>query len=201
MRKYLIAGLGALCAVALAIGVASTSATAAAPTIKEQVCGSVPSGVAGVEGLITANANERTQIGIALNGAKSDLALKSTGLINSLAAHVNVLDTNGDVPASTATVTQRVQAYADSAAAWAGFWVDRDDAELQGEVLGMQKAVLENLDTALVCPAPTTTTTAPVTTTTAAPVTTTTAAPTTTTTEAPVTTTTTIEETTTTVAE
>jgi hypothetical protein len=196
MRKYMIAGLGALCAVAIPLGVA---ASAAAPTVKEQVCGSVPGGIVGVQGLIATNVNDLATVNTELNAARTDLAAKSASLIAALAAHVGVLDLNGDVPQSTANVTAKVSDYSDSAAEWSGLWVHRDDIELQGEVFGLQKAVLENLDTALACPPPTTTTVPASTTTTQAPVTTTTAVPVTTTTIGE-TTTTTIEETTTTVA-
>ena len=102
-------------------------------------------------------------------------------------AHVGVVDGGGNVASSTALVTAQVQTYADSAAVWSGAWVDRDDAELADEVLGMQKAILTNLNTGLGCPAPTTTTTSTV--------------PASTTTTAPATTTTTIAETTTTLDE
>ena len=74
MRKYLIAGLGGVSAVAIAMGASAATATStAAPTVMEQVCGSVPGGIAGVQTQIDANAAQRALISTALGAPRPTL--------------------------------------------------------------------------------------------------------------------------------
>jgi hypothetical protein len=150
VRKLLIAGLGAVATVTLALGPASPArAVIVSPGMASQVCNSLPASLASVLNGLVANGLQTGLINIALTTATADLTNKTTDLVNAMVTHIQTVDAGGNVASTLAVVNARIPAYADSAAVWVAKWHELDTAQLQAQNLVMQQGVLNGLTSGL----------------------------------------------------
>lgn len=153
MRKFTIMGLGALSTIAIAFGPASPASAVIAPpgSITDQVCDAIPGGLGGIVNLQVVNATLTGLLGTDMVANNTDLASKTTDLVNALVSHVQTVDGGGNVAATSAVVSARASAYANSAAEWTKDIKAMQTAQIESLVLGMQQGVLGSIGSGLGC--------------------------------------------------
>lgn len=152
MKKLVTIGLSSLAMVSLTLGTSPATAAAAAPSLTDAVCESLPAQVLAASNTLTSSLSAQTTTTADLLTKLTAFGSAQAGFTAAVVDYVKAYDAGAPLAGRTQVVYDTLGVYSEKFAAWSNALSAKEAADEAVAIAGITRSVLSGVSTGLACP-------------------------------------------------